>query len=384
MHVQTGRPSAEGRKRKRSIKKVRDTRTSKPVPRDLSDEEREMFRKHDFVGFGYFYTEILRLKETKTPDEIKRLAEHDADEKRITEEPAIVAREARESLDRGVSLLLKLIRSRRLTHTLDVTEKGKAEGLRPDQWDEAFEILGSRITDLNYQLIRLSEDNAPKACRTLWFEAKTLCESFIRLAIVRAEEFSPFAEDSLTMPSLRARDPRFTADADAIISAIHLAEKHPSPDIWDNKSRVGAMCHLIVAGIVERIHYARQQYQHEVKTLAMLKEFHETAEKYRGVSVEEKLRDGLHPKLFEHVMASTALPEWGKNPTAWWKGRVLPLVKEAFQDLSKNPVQNPTLWEELKRGGEGYTENDMRRYMEKICKNKFDQIAKSGSLPKCP
>lgn len=346
---------------------------------NLSEEEREMFRRCDYVGLEYLHCEEFRKRRKKTPEMLARIEKHDAEEQKILNDPKTALREAHSSIDRGVSLLLKLIRSRMLFHIVEPTEKGKAAGVEAHEWDESFDCLASRITDLNDQLIRLAEDKVPRACRQLWFDSKKLAEAFTRLAISHAKEFRNVAKDSVTMPSLRARNSKFTADSQAIIEAVHLGEEHPNPDISDNRSRVGAMCHLLVVQIIDRIHFSRREYEWERDGVERLKEFHETADRYRGASVEQVLRARMHPQNVAHVLACAALPSWENNPRAWWKGRVLPLVKEGFQQLARCPSQNPALWEELKRGGERNTVNDMRRYMEKICKNKFDQIVKAAS-----
>lgn len=338
-----------------------------------------MFRRNDYVGLDYYYCELIRRRKKKTPQQIERLLEHDREEERIESDPVSVMREGHKALDHGTSLLLKLIRSKKLFHAVAPIEKGKAAGVRVRQWDEAFDCLASRIVYLNQQLIRLAEANVPKGCRQLWFEAKSLAEAFNRLALVYPDEFRKVAEDSLTMPSVRARNPKFSADADAIIAAVHLAEKHPTPNVWDNKSRVGALCYPVVVSIIERIRFARRQYEWEKDDLKMMKEFHETAEEYRDATVEDVLLSRWHPRICAHVFACAALPDWEQDASAWWKGRVLPLVKEEFQLLARDSTLNPALWAELRRGGERNSENDMRRYMEKICKNKFDQIARTRS-----
>jgi hypothetical protein len=310
----------------------------RPVkPIKMSEAEAEMFRQHDYIGLEYYRCDRIRRKRNKTPEQIKRLLEHDKEEELIRRDPKAALRAAHESIDHGTSLLLKLIRSRTFTHVMELTEKGKAAGLRPWRVDEAIECLTSRLGYLNQQLIRLAEDNAPKACWHLWFEAKALAEAFTRLAVCHPEEFQDLAEGSLTMPSLRGRSPKFTADASEIISAIRLAQKHPSPDVWDNKSRVGALCHLLVASLIERIHDARRNYAWEIENIEGLKKFRETADRYRWVSVDDVLRSRWHPKLFQHVVACARLPDWSQDAQAWWKGRVLALVKEEFQRLAKNP-----------------------------------------------
>lgn len=360
-----------------SSKKTRITKKLRPLkPVQLTDAEREMFRREDYVGLEYYHCNLIRRRKRKTPEQSERLAQHDAEHERVHRDPEKAMREAHQALDVGSSLLLKLIHFGKLTHSFEPTEQGKAAGIKAESHSDALMCLASRISYLNSQLIRLAEDNAPGACRNLWFQAKKLTEGFIRLATVHPGEFREVAQQSLTMPSLRARSPKFTADAYTIVAAIHLAEKHPSPDVWDNKSRVGALCHLVVVSIIENIRYARQQYEWEQRHLRLAQKFHEA--EYRDATIEDLLRSQWHPTLCEHVLACASLPPWEQDASAWWKNRVLPMVKEEFRELAKSPSRNPALWAELKRGGERNSENDMRRYMEKICKNKFDQMARTA------
>lgn len=350
-------------------------RKFEPIPpAELPEEEAKLFRNEDYIGWEYYHCERIRQMRKPTAGQLKRLAEHDEDEKRIHADPRAVMREAHEALDRGSSLLLKLIRAGNLRHVLEPTEKGRAEGVRAQRSDQAAGCLFSRINYLNRQLIRLAQENVPEACRSLWFEAKALAEAFTRLALVWPEEFREVADDALTMPSLRGRERDFSADADAIVRAIHLGENHPAPDIWDNKSRVGALCHVVVASIIDEIFSARRHYEWERETHEMLKQFHETEEEYRGVTLEQALRSKMHPTIYEHYRACAELPDWNEDAAAWWKGRVLPMVKERFERLAEEPASNPALWAELQRGGERDSRNDMRRYMEKICRDKFNQI----------
>ena len=347
-----------------------------PKPTILPKHLAEIIESDDHLAFEDYFCEQIRRKRKRTPEDEKRLARYDEDSRRIQNVPDEIMREGYEAIDRGTSLLLKLIRSGKLTHTLFPTEKGKAEGLRPSRSDSAMEAFHVRLGFLNSELVRLAEKNAPRACRHLWFQAMELAGAVTRLALVHPEEFQEVAENSLLMPSLRAKNKKFTADAEAIAKAIHLSEKHPAPNVWDNKTRVGALCHILVVKVLEDIHFWRQHYEWEKESLERLKVFHETAERYRDVTLDEKLESGLHPHLFMHVMACAKLPDWKNDAGAWWKGRVLLLVKEEFERLAKNPNRNFALWSELKRGGERDTEKDMRRYMEKMCKNKFDQIVK--------
>jgi hypothetical protein len=314
----------------------------KPV--EITDAEREMFRREDYVELEYFQCDLIRRRKRKTPEQLKRLAEHDAEHKLIHRDPTKAMRKAHQSLDLGSSLLLKLIRFGKLTHRFEPTEQGKAAGIKAESHSDAFMCLASRISYLNSQLIRLAEDNAPGACRSLWFQAKALTEGFVRLATVHPEEFREVAEDSLTMPSLRARSSKFTADADTIIAAIHLAEKHPTPNVWDNKSRVGALCHLVVVSIIEKIRFERRQYEWEKEHLRLAKKFHE--EEYRDATVEDVLRSRWHPKvvrtfsrLLPYRHGEMTQPHGGKAGCCLWLKKIFttcPRIHLAIRHFGRN------------------------------------------------
>jgi hypothetical protein len=283
-------------------------------PINISDADAEMLRRHDYVGLDYLQCSALRWKKNKSADEVRRLAEHDAQEKLINLDPKAALTQARKAIDDGTSLLLKLIRSQKFTHVMEPTKKGRVAGVKARRWDEAFNCFESRISYLNLQLVRLAEENSPQACRSLWFQAVTLAEAFTRLALVHRDEFRDVAEQSLTMPSLRTRNPKFTADTFAIVEAIGLGEKHPTPDVWDNRSRVGAMCHVVVAKIIDEIHHARREYNWEKETLVMMKAFSETAEEYRDATLEQVLRNRMPQARYDHLFACANLPDWPQDP----------------------------------------------------------------------
>src|SRR5438105_9102565 len=266
-------------RKKSDLNHTRGRRRFRPLkPIKISAAMEAMLRQRDFTSLKDYHCEQIRRKRNKTPEQVKRLAEHDKEEDQIRSDPKAALKVAFESIDRGASLLLKLIHSKTFTRVAELTEKGRAAGVKPWRWDEAIDCLTSHLTYLNGQLIRLAEENAPKACSHLWFEAKALAEAFTRLAVRHPEEFQSVAEGSFTMPSLRGRNPKFTADAARIVDAIHLGEKHPSPDVWDNKSRVGALCHLFIASLIENIHAARKDYAWRAEAIERLKAFSETAD----------------------------------------------------------------------------------------------------------
>lgn len=344
-----------------------------PPAVELSDEEARMFQKQDFIGLSYHRCEEIRRLGDRNEEQEKTLFEHDEEEKFITSDPRAALRKAHEALDYGSTILLKMIRSGILR-----SENHYTDGTLYDVTDEALECLASRISYLNRQLIRLADENAPDGCRHLWFQSKSLTEAFLRLALLHPEEFQPFAETSLTMPSLRSKSPKFTVDAGAIAAAIKLAGKHPAPDISDNRIRAGAECHRLIAEIFDQIFWYRREYESASRSWQIMQNFSETREQYEGCTIEEfLLMRHMHPTRVQKLLRCASLPEWPKGPKEWWNDGVLPEVREEFQRLSMDSTLRPALWSELKKGGERETQNDMRRYMEKLCHNKFQQILKA-------
>ncbi|MBI5386975.1 MAG: hypothetical protein HZA90_20065 [Verrucomicrobia bacterium] len=236
----------------------------RPGIRLFSEAEREGFlSRNDYTGFDYFVAGRLREKKKQlSPKQQEMLAKHEDVEKLIRTDPQAVLTKAHQSIDDGVTMLLKLIHSGTFHH--------EELGWRADR---AVGCFLSRLWFANEQLIRLAEIRAPDACSHLWLAAKRLASAFVRLATVYPEEFRSAAESSLTMPSLRARHPNFTCDAAAIAQAVHLAEKHPAPDICDNRSRMGALCHWLVANIVDRIESARSEREGMTQTAQYKKGF---------------------------------------------------------------------------------------------------------------
>lgn len=317
----------------------------------LTEEEFDLLDRADFIGHEYLHVRRLRAKGNLSAEEQKSLAEHDALEARIQKDPNAVLEVARSAIDQGTALLLKLIRSKRLRI-----------GYPEHSWDEAVECYASRLSFMNQQLVRISEERAPKACWHLWFEAKELADAVVRLCVAFPDEFRPMAEGSLTMPSLRARRAEFTCDAAAMAKAIHLAEKHAVPDIHDNRSRIGGLCHHLVARLVEEVERARREREH----------FEREAE-YRHSA--ELLPPQMHAEHREHYTESWKLPDLRGHAEAWWKGRVREMVRREFERMKRNPLRNPALWRELEAVTAQGTESAKRHALEKYCSNKMKQIA---------
>lgn len=345
-------------------------------PPKLSEEVEELFATHNFTELEYRRIERLRRDSAQTPEIRQDIAAHDAIERRLAEAPQELLRDAHQAIDHGTSLLLKLIRSQRMRHTVLPTEKGKAAGVEPHSWDESFQCLLSRLDYLNRQLIRLAEAGVPDARSSVFYQAKTLTTAFIQLAQAFPHDFRSAAESSLTMPSLRARAPSFSADAQAIAERIHLGEKHPAADITDNRERLGALCHILIAEFVAAVEWDRWTYQRERESHERLRTFHETAEQYRDVSFADWLKGHYYPTKLEGMIAASTLPNLKEDPGAWWVSRILPMVKEEFARIARQPSRNAALWEELSVKTPKDTPAAMRRLMEKNCRHKLFRIAK--------
>ncbi len=340
-------------------------------PPKLPEEIEELFANNDFIELEYRRMAEMRQQKQLTSEQRKALAEHDAVERQIAQDPKAALVTAYQNLDRGTALLLKLIRSHKL-HRRYLDKHGNVFS----EWDEAVDCLVSRLDFLNRELMRLARANAPNACSHLWSQAKALAQEFTRLALVYPDEFQSAAETSLTMPSLRGQNPKFTADAEAIIKAIHLGEKHPAGEMTKDHDRIGELCGVLVADILDSVVDARRQYDREKENVERLRNFHETADAYRDMTVEESLRRKLYPTLFEHVIASAALPEFRDDPKQWWLARIKPMLREEFDRLKKNPSLNMALWHELGRSTLKGEDGARWKALHDNCRNKVNQLAR--------
>lgn len=323
----------------------------------MPEEDFLLLDRGDYTGFEYLRASRLRSKRGRTAEERKFLAEHDAFEARIQSDPKAALDQARKAIDEGTVLLLKLIRSRKLRHDYE-----------EHSYDEAVEVFSSRLGFMNQQFVRLSEDRTPKTCFHLWYQAMNLADAIVRLTAAFPEEFRRMAESSLTMPSLRARSSKFTCDAEAIAKAIHLAEKHAAADIHDNRSRIGALCHFLVAQRVEEVESARRQKEH-----------FERSAKYHCEGSEDIIPKHSHPDWRTLYEESWKLPELRGHADDWWKGRIRKMVRREFDRMRKNPTHNPGLWQELEKATDKGTEKAKWRALEKYCTNKIKQIAGEAS-----
>jgi hypothetical protein len=96
------------------------------------------------------------------------------------------------------------------------------------------------------------------------------------------------------------------------------------------------------------------------------------------VSLDDWLKSNHYPTRLEGILVSAKLPLLKDGPELWWKQRILPMVKDEFSRISKRPIRNTALWEELKAKTSKFTPSAMRRLMEKNCRNKLLRIAKAA------
>lgn len=331
-------------------------------------------KEGDLEELEYLQMERLRRSDSLTDGQREILDEHDALESRIKSDPEQLLREAGKALADAMTVLSKLIRSGKFRQQLKYTD-----GRLYAEKDEAGHVFTNLLHRMNRLLIVHARHGRPEMREALFFDAKMLAEAFIQQAQAHPSDFIGAAESSLTMPSVRARNPKYTADAEEIAKNIHLAEKHPAGEISDNRGRAGAHTHVLVANILNEIHWQRQQFEWEKQTLKVLQNFHETAEEYRGVELEQYLRHTRHVSNVEPLLACAALPPWEERPEAWVE-LVLKMVMDEFAALARRPKRNKALWDELERGGEAGLSpvNGRRRYLEKLCRNKFDQFVRAA------
>ena len=108
-------------------------------------------------------------------------------------------------------------------------------------------LLLAHARRLNELVCELARAGRWAACMELWDQALTLSETFSELALQNPAPFKTKARQSLFMPSVRAKNPDFTADAEAIAEAIELSAETVGDKLTDNRVRLGALCARLVA-----------------------------------------------------------------------------------------------------------------------------------------
>lgn len=307
-------------------------------PRNAEEAKwNELADRGDFAGLRHFRAGQLKRKRRLNNHERKFLAQFEADRKRIIRNPMAVWRKGFDMAHRGILLMNLLLYEKKLQNI--PVERDEAS-------HNAISTLWSLAVDLRKDFVRYAEDGSEDGAHFIFYQGKELADAFSRLAIAYPENFRKFAERSLTMPSLRARNPAFTCDAEAIVAAIHLAERHHASNIHDNRSRIGALCHQFVAKIVDLLEAAR---------------------------LEARQKGHTDSEWWD-------LPELKGNAKAWWKAEIKRWVDKEFEKMKKYPRRNPALWQELEKLTDHGTDSAKRAALEKYCYNKLEQIAGKGTV----
>jgi hypothetical protein len=298
----------------------------------------ELMSNGDFVGLRYLRVAKLKRKRKLAKEERGFLKQFEADRKRVLRDPVSVWEKGFQRIHRELLLIEMLIHEKRAQNISEGEDVALYDAV------SMFSLFAAQIRD---DLIRHAGDGMPWACQAVFRDGKALASAFSRLAIASPELFRVYTEESLTMPSLRARNPGFTCDAAAIIQAVHLAEKHHASNIHDNRSRLGALCHQFVAQIVDLVAACR---------------------------LEATQRGDKNSKWF-------GFPELRGNAKAWWNAEIKEWVQLEFEKMRRNSRHNPALWLELERITDRGTDSAKRAALEKYCFNKLEQIAgKPGSI----
>jgi hypothetical protein len=118
----------------------------------------------------------------------------------------------------------------------------EAESKRPLVGLYVERLLIEHIRSLNEMLCDLAVAGRWSACEELWVQALKLSETFCSLALKNPAPFKAKAWEALFMPSVRAKNPKFSYDAQAIADAIEFGKKSVSGNLTDNRTRLGALC----------------------------------------------------------------------------------------------------------------------------------------------
>jgi hypothetical protein len=84
-------------------------------------------------------------------------------------------------------------------------------------------LLLNHIRRLNEALCEMSNKGRQTASQELWDQALKLTEAFSELALKNPDLFKTKARQSLFMPSIRSKNPKFSANAKEIAKAIELS-----------------------------------------------------------------------------------------------------------------------------------------------------------------
>ncbi|MBE0543582.1 MAG: hypothetical protein IH623_19730 [Verrucomicrobia bacterium] len=256
-------------------------------------------------------------------------------------------------------------------------------------------LLLAHVRRLNDMLCELAREGHWGANNELWDQALKLTETFSELALQNPAVFRGKARRSLFMPSVRTRNPRFTADAAEIAVAIELSAESIGGKLTDNRVRLGALCARLVAECVHEIKLARDAWadlsawdQHEV-----IWPTQEQVQRLMGKSIDDILgtrKEGINQnahdgdELGSHLELFCMFAECGvarlhfltlPELTAaaaplWWKGAIEKMVEARFPKLLEIPS-----WLECLQAVSTGTKPDMLKELKDYSRDKVKQFA---------
>lgn len=279
--------------------------------------------------------------------------------------------------------------SRNLPHSLQF----------PNNFDDC---LFEHIKNLNEYLCEIARAGSLPASQELWDQALKLTNTFSELALKKPGLFKAKSRQSLYMPSIRSKNPKFTANAKEIAAAIELSSETVGARLHDNRTLLGALTAKLIGECVDEIIKTRRQWERIFRPegWSVIWPTHEQIKpflKFKGKNIdaadgvlqemgkvhliktnEDKLNASL--RFFcmlngcgidrIHFLALNELTKYESKK--WWKEAIEPMVEAKFPALLKEPLWN----RELVKISNG-TEKDMLHELKKYCAGKVSQFASS-------
>lgn len=257
-------------------------------------------------------------------------------------------------------------------------------------------MLLNHVRRLNYILCELARNGRHEPCEALWDEALKLTEVFSELALKNPSPFKAKARKSLFMPSIRAKNRAFTADAESIASAIELSAESVGDRLTDNRKRIGALCARLVGECVSEIKRARGLWAHLFIPYQkpIIWPGKEEIEPYFGKSIDQLICKLPEPRrdagnsqeeeMAQHLrfycmcvdcgtdrLHFLTLPELTiQTARMWWKEAIEKMVEARFPTLLENPA-----WQKELNDVSSGTRADKLKELKDYSRDKVKQFA---------
>ncbi len=301
----------------------------------------------------------------------------------IEADPEAALRNAKQLVDEGVTLLLKLVESGKLRDSLK-----RADGaVHPcDTHDGAERLLCYQLTWLVEEVCKLARQGRFSPANAAWHGAKDLVETIHDVALQGpAESLRLLARGSLFLPSLRANAKTFTHDFAEVAEALELSQACVVNMSGEALHQLDSAATRFVAELIEDI----ASWQREVRrSQAELEFFQRRAVEWPGQGYEEYR--GLSPadywlQQYPRYQAELGYPDLPplnqQTWPVWWKQAVKPRL-EAPETLTQ--LKGTPLYEELRRATDNGKDYELRDELKRRCKPKLKALAKPALPAKAP